>query len=80
MVEFVNEFVNERLLARVKRVSHFNSSRELFLHEGLAISSANPTIIEEGIANLEKHTGYAEAIKKSGIYAFELELIEFDAD
>jgi ASC-1-like (ASCH) protein len=75
-IEFVNELNNERLFAKVKRVSHYNSSKELYINEGLSISSSNPKSIAEGISNLEKHTGYKEAIKNNGIFAFELELIE----
>jgi ASC-1-like (ASCH) protein len=76
VIRFINEEDGECLEVKVVRISHYNTSKELFENEGLRNSSSKPKNIKEAINSLESHTGYKEGIKQFGIWAIGFEVID----
>ncbi|MFQ5493387.1 MAG: VOC family protein [Candidatus Dojkabacteria bacterium] len=68
-VRFINEQTGETLERKVSRISHYNTTRELYENEGLNNSSSKPRTVDEAISRLESLTGYKEGIAKNGVFA-----------
>ena len=75
-IKFFSELGNDEILVEVIRVTHYNTSKELFKSEGLNNSSSKPRTIEDAVKRLETFTDYKENIKKFGVFAIEFQVID----
>ena len=74
-INFVNEQTGEILFTKVNNVSKYGSAREYLEEVGFSNLSSKPTTMKEAISAIECHTGYKEGIKKHGLFAFGISLI-----
>jgi len=77
---FINAVSSKELLTEVTFVHHYRTVKELLEVEGTEnVMSSSPKKVENGVKNISALTGYEEGIKKNGIYAIGLRIIQSSA-
>lgn len=66
---------NEHLLAKITDINHYNTIEELLTMEGTRYTLSSTNDFNEGVKSINSLDGYKGAIKKNGVYAIHLEVI-----
>ncbi len=66
--------------AQVELVNFYNTLEELFTMEGTRYTTSSTSDYNEAIENVNKISGYKEAIKRSGVYAIHIKYLYSEND
>lgn len=73
----INNSTNETLKAKIVFVHHYSNIKKMLEKEGPEnVLSSEPKTVEQGIESFNSLHGYEEGMKRNGIYAIGLELIQ----
>jgi ASC-1-like (ASCH) protein len=76
-IHFVNNVTNEKIDVNILFVHYYPDVKEMLRVEGvLNVLSGEPKTIEHGIESYNSLEGYKDGIKKNGIYAIGIQLIQ----
>jgi len=76
LVIFIDQETSNRVTCKIERVTHYWDLRMLLIQEGVENTLSSGGDVDSGVKSIESTTDYKKVIKKSGVFAFKLEVIK----
>ena len=71
-INFIS-YDEEKMLCLVKKVNWYRTIEELLIKEGTEFTLSSTNDFDEGVKSINSFEGYAEGMRKNGVYAIHVE-------